>query len=109
MTRGAEIRRQEICLALGACPSNSMGRAHGACEARSRREEAMPEHRRRRATTSSPAIPMRPSGSGGAPAYAALPLLDKVPPCLRRGALHLAARRSERDPCYYSDRLLDLD
>src|SRR5437016_13693117 len=49
---------------------------------------------------------MRPSGSGGAPASAALPLLAKVPPCLRRGALHLPARRSERDPCYDSDRLL---
>ena len=36
---------------------------------------------------------------------AALPLLDNVPHCLRRGALHLPARRSERDPCYDSDRL----
>ena len=36
----------------------------------------------------------------------ALPLLDNVPHCLRRGALHLPARRSERGPCYYSDRLL---
>ena len=49
---------------------------------------------------------MRPPGSGGVPASAALPLLDKGPPCRRRGAWHLPARRSERDPCYYSDRLL---
>src|SRR5678815_2120957 len=63
-------------------------------------------HRQRRATTSSPATPMRPAGSGGVPASAALPLLDKVPPCRRRGAWHLPARRSERDPCHYSDRLL---
>ena len=41
-----------------------------------------------------------------APASAALPLLDNVPHCLRRGALHLPARRSERGPCYDSDRLL---
>ena len=48
----------------------------------------------------------RPSGSGGAPASAALPLLGNARShCLRRGALHLPARRSERDPCYYSDRL----
>lgn len=50
---------------------------------------------------------MRPAGSGGAPTSAALPLLDNAPRhCLRRGALPLPARRSERDPCYYSDRLL---
>ena len=49
---------------------------------------------------------MRPSGSGGAPASAALPLLDNVPHCLRHGALQLPARRSERGPCYDSDRLL---
>src|SRR5262245_3142686 len=49
---------------------------------------------------------MRPPGSGGVPASAALLLLDNVPHCLRRGALHLPARRSERCPCYYSDRLL---
>ena len=48
---------------------------------------------------------MRPPGSGGAPASAALPLLHNVPHCLRRGALQLPARRSERDPSYYSDRL----
>ena len=53
---------------------------------------------------------MRPAGSGGAPASAALPLLDNARRhCLRRGALHLPARRSERDPCYYSDRLLSRD
>ena len=53
------------------------------------------------------ATPMRPLGSGGAPASAALPLLDNAPRhCLRRGALHLPARRSERDPRYDSDRLL---
>src|SRR5687767_1062880 len=49
---------------------------------------------------------MCPAGSGGVPASAALPLLDKGPPCRRRGAWHLPARRSERDPCHYSDRLL---
>ncbi len=93
--------------ALGACPSNRMGRAHGACEARiEARGGGDAAHRRRRATTSSPATPMRPAGSGGAPASAALPLLDNVPHCLRRGALQLPVRRSERDPCHYSDRLL---
>src|SRR5215813_15241125 len=49
---------------------------------------------------------MRPPGSGGTPASAALPLLDNVPHCLRRGALHLPTWRSERGPCYDSDRLL---
>ncbi|HLG57981.1 MAG TPA: hypothetical protein VI485_21725, partial [Vicinamibacterales bacterium] len=40
-------------------------------------------------------------------ASAALPLLDNaLRHCRRRGALHLPARRSERDPCHYSDRLL---
>src|SRR4051794_12642422 len=51
---------------------------------------------------------MRPAGSGGVPASAALPLLANARGhCLRRDALPLPARRSERDPCYYSDRLLD--
>ncbi len=46
-----------------------------------------------------PAIPMRPSGSGGAGASAALALLDDVPRHrLRRAALHLRPRRSERGP-----------
>src|SRR5687767_5815699 len=50
---------------------------------------------------------MRPAGSGGVPASAALPLLDNARwHCLRRGALHLPARRAERDLCYDSDRLL---
>ena len=54
-----------------------------------------------------PATPMRPSGSGGAGPSAALPRLDDVHRHrLRRGALHLASRRSERDSSYYSDRLL---
>src|SRR3954470_19664732 len=49
---------------------------------------------------------MRPAGSGGVPASAALPLLANARGhCLRRDALPLPARRSERDPCYYSDRL----
>ena len=53
---------------LGACPSNGMGRAHGACEVRSEaRGGGDAGHRRRRATTSSPATPMRPPGSGGVP------------------------------------------
>jgi two-component system, cell cycle response regulator len=35
-----------------------------------------------------------------------LPLLDNAPRhCLRRGAWQLPARRAERGPCYYSDRL----
>src|SRR5688572_25520668 len=92
---------------LGACPSNCMGRAHGACEVIEARGGGDAGHRRRRATTSSPAIPMCPAGSGGVPASAALPLLDKGPPCRRRGAWHLPTRRSERDPCHYSDRLLE--
>ena len=50
---------------------------------------------------------MRPPGSGGAPASAALPLLANAQRhCLRRGAWQLPARRSERDPYYDSDRLL---
>ena len=57
-----------------------------------------------------PATPMRPPGSGGAPVAAALPLLaNALGHCLRRVAWHLPARRSERDPCYYSDRLLARD
>jgi len=43
-------------------------------------------------------IPMRPLGSGAAGASAALSLLDDVPRHrLRRAALHLPLRRSERD------------
>ena len=46
-----------------------------------------------------PAISMRPSGSGGAGASAALALLDDVQRHrLRRAALHLPLRRSERGP-----------
>ena len=75
------------------------GRAHGACEASSRREEkAMPvptvddEPRSDRC-----AIRMGPSGSGGAGASAALALLDDGHrDRLRRAALHLPGRRSER-------------
>jgi hypothetical protein len=45
------------------------------------------------------ATPMRPSGSGGAGASAALALLDDVHRHrLRRTALHLPPRRPERDP-----------
>ncbi len=46
-----------------------------------------------------PAIPMRPLGSGGAGASAALALLDDVQRHrLRRAVLHLPPRRSERGP-----------
>ncbi len=46
-----------------------------------------------------PASPMRPSGSGGAGASAALALLDDVQRHrLRRAALHLPPRRSKRGP-----------
>ncbi|MGA2262983.1 MAG: hypothetical protein ABSH28_16325 [Acidobacteriota bacterium] len=46
-----------------------------------------------------PATPMRPSGSSGAGASAALALLNDVPRHrLRRAALHLPPRRSERGP-----------
>ncbi len=46
-----------------------------------------------------PATPIRPSGSGGAGASAAWALLAEVPrPRLRRAALHLPPRRSERGP-----------
>ncbi len=49
---------------------------------------------------------MRPSGSGGAGAPAALALLDDVHRHrLRRAALHLPRRRSEGDPSQFSDRL----
>ena len=45
------------------------------------------------------AIPMRPLGSGGAGASAALALLDDAQRHrLRRAALHLPPRRSERGP-----------
>src|SRR3954470_12937246 len=50
---------------------------------------------------------MRPMGSGGVPASAALPRLDHARRHgRRRGALPLPARRSGRDPCYYSYTLL---
>jgi len=49
---------------------------------------------------------MRPPGSGGTGPSAALPLLDDSRYRLRRGALHLAPRRPERDPRDYSDGLL---
>ena len=65
---------------LGARPRIRRGRAHGACPASARREEeAMPlrivddEQRSDRRAT-----PMRPLGSGGAGASAALALLDDV-------------------------------
>jgi len=46
-----------------------------------------------------PASPMRPSASGGAGASAALALFDDVPRHrLRRAAMHLPPRRSERGP-----------
>ena len=46
-----------------------------------------------------PASPMRPSGSGAAGVSAALALLDDVHQHrLRRAALHLPPRRSERGP-----------
>ena len=45
------------------------------------------------------ATPMHPSGSGGAGASAALALLDDVQRHrLRRAALHLPPRHSERGP-----------
>jgi hypothetical protein len=45
------------------------------------------------------ATPMRPSGSGGAGASAALAPLDDVHRHrLRRAALHLPPQRPERDP-----------
>jgi len=49
-----------------------------------------------------------PSGSGGAGASAALALLDDVHRHrLRRAALQLPQRRSERGPAQFSDRLLE--
>ena len=55
------------------------------------------------------ATPMRPSGSGGARASAALALLDDVQRHhLRRAVLHLPSRRSKRGPSEYSDGLLNL-
>jgi len=94
------VARQSIWQ-LGARPRIRRGRAHGARVASSRREEeAMSvyivddEQRRDRLAT-----PMRPLGSGGAGASAALALLDDVPRRrLRRAALHLPPRRSERGP-----------
>jgi len=49
---------------------------------------------------------MRPKGSGGAGAYAALALLDDAPHQLRRAALHLPLRRSERGLLYFYHELL---
>jgi len=50
--------------------------ADGAREARSRREEeSMPEHRRRRATKRSAAIPIGPKGFGGMAPSSSLPLV----------------------------------
>ena len=66
----------------------------------------MRAHRRRRATQRLPATPMRPRGSGGAGASAALAFLDNVPHCLRRAALHLPLRRSERGLLYFYHGLL---
>ena len=88
---------------------STIGRAHGSCEARSRREEEVDvdAHRRRRATKRSPATPMGPSGSGGAGASAVLALLDDVQRHrLRRAALHLPPRRSERGLLYFHHGLL---
>src|SRR5437867_2817203 len=69
---------RRIAAILAARDESTRGRAHGACEARSRREEEgdVRAHRRRRATKISPATPMRPEGSGGAGASASLPALD---------------------------------
>jgi hypothetical protein len=51
---------------------------------------------------------MRPKGSGAAGASAALVLLDDVPHRLRRTALHLPLRRSERGLLYFYHGLLAL-
>ena len=51
------------------------------------------EQRRRRAVT-----PCRPLGCGGEGPSRALPRLDDGPHRLRRGALHPAPRRPQRDP-----------
>ena len=54
------------------------------------------------------ATPMRPSGSGLAGTSASLALLDDVHRHrLRRAVSHLTPRREERNPFYYSDRLLE--
>ena len=50
---------------------------------------------------------MRPKGSGGTGASAALVLLDDVPHHLRRTALHLPLRRSERGLLYFYHGLLE--
>jgi len=47
-----------------------------------------------------------PAGRGGGRASAALPLLDNEPHCLRRGALHLPARRSRQNVYLFSRRPL---
>ena len=54
------------------------------------------------------ATPMRPSGSGLAGTSASWTLLDDVHRHrLRRAASHLPLPGQERDPSYYSDRLLE--
>src|SRR5207237_9853016 len=68
---------------------NSYTIADGACEARSRSdEEAMLIHRRRIATTRSPATPVGPKGCGGVGPSRCSPLLvdERASPasCLRR-------------------------
>jgi len=50
---------------------------------------------------------MRPKGSAGARAFAALALLDGGPYPLRRAAWHLPLRRSERGPLCFQRGLLN--
>ena len=77
-------------------PEPPVPSADGAREPRSRREEeSMPEHRRRRATKRSAAIPIGPKGCGGMAPSSSLPLLGdgETSPSSRRleyGAMALA-------------------
>ena len=59
-------------MALGACPSHSMGRAHGACEVRLRREEegdagGIVDDEQRRARPQPPCALRVPAGAGTRP------------------------------------------
>ncbi|HEY3176691.1 MAG TPA: hypothetical protein VGK94_13130, partial [Candidatus Polarisedimenticolia bacterium] len=83
---------------LGACPSNGLSRAHGACEPQPRSEaEVDPSGRRRRATMDGAATPVRPKGCGGAGSSPSSALLDDVSHRLRRASSDPTPRRSQRD------------
>ena len=90
------------------CPGNKWTIAGGACEARSRsEEEAMPGHRRRRATQRWPATPTRPKGCGGTAGISLLLLLADGVASTRRRASICPPSRSQQWTIYFLDRTLE--